>query len=55
MKRNRLIAAVLTTSLILSGCAASEKDKDKKVDEKVSQKERDKSKSKKKEKLKEII
>lgn len=54
MKRNRLIAAVLTTSLILSGCAASEKDKDKKVDEKVSQKERDKSKSKKKEKLKEV-
>lgn len=38
MKRNRLIAAVLTTSLILSGCAASEKDKDKKVDEKASQK-----------------
>lgn len=54
MKRNMLIAAVLTTSLILSGCAASEKDKDKKVDEKVSQKERDKSKSKKKEKLKEV-
>ena len=49
MKRNRLIAAVLTTSLILTGCAASEKNKDKKVDEKASHKERSKSKSKKKE------
>ena len=38
------MTAVLITSLMLSGCAASEKDKDKKVDEKVSQKERDKSK-----------
>lgn len=49
MKRNRLIAAVLTTSLILSGCAASEKNKDKKVDEKASHKERGKSETKKKE------
>ena len=54
MKRNRLIAAVLTTSLILSGCAASEKNKDKKPNEKVSQSERSKSKSKKEEKLKEV-
>ena len=49
MKRNRLIAAVLTISLILSGCAASEKDKDKKIDEKASHKERDESETKKKE------
>ena len=49
MKRNRLIAAVLTTSLILPGCAASEKNKDKKVDEKASHKERGKSETKKKE------
>ena len=41
--------AVLITSLMLSGCAASEKNKDKKADEKVSHKEQDKSKSKKKE------
>ena len=34
---------------MLSGCAASEKNKDKKADEKISQKERSKSKSKKKE------
>lgn len=54
MKRNRLITAILITSLILSGCAASEKNKDKKADEKVSQKERSKSKSKKEEKLKEF-
>ena len=53
MKRNKLIAAVLTTSLMLSGCAASEKNKDKKADEKISQKERSKSKSKKKEVRKE--
>lgn len=46
--------AILITSLILSGCAASEKKKDKKADEKVSQKERSKSKSKKEEKLKEV-
>lgn len=45
---------MLITSLMLSGCAASEKNKDKKADEKVSQKERSKSKSKKKEKLKEV-
>lgn len=49
MKRNRLMIAILITSLILSGCAASEKNKDKKADEKISQKERSKSKSKKKE------
>lgn len=49
MKRNRLMIAVLITSLILSGCAASEKNKDKKVDEKVFYKEQDKSESKKKE------
>ena len=49
MKRNRLIAAVLTISLILSGCASSEKDKDKKIDEKASHKERDESETKKKE------
>ena len=49
MKRNRLMTAILITSLILSGCAASKNDNDKKVDEKVSHKERDKSKSKKKE------
>lgn len=41
--------AVLITSLMLSGCAASEKNKDKKADEKVSHKEQDKSESKKKE------
>ena len=34
---------------MLSGCAASEKNKDKKADEKVSHKEQDKSESKKKE------
>lgn len=49
MKRNRLMIAILITSLILSGCAASEKNKDKKADEKISQKEQSKSKSKKKE------
>lgn len=49
MKRNRLMIAVLITSLMLSGCAASEKNKDKKADEKVSHKEQDKSESKKKE------
>ena len=49
MKRNRLMTAVLITSLMLSGCVASKNDNDKKVDEKVSHKERDKSKSKKKE------
>lgn len=49
MKRNRLMIAILITSLILSGCAASEKNKDKKADEKVSHKEQDKSESKKKE------
>ena len=49
MKRNRLMTAILITSLMLSGCAASEKNKDKKADEKISQKERSKSKSKKKE------
>ena len=54
MKRNRLMTAILTTSLILSGCAASEKNKDKKPNEKVSQSERSKSKSKKEEKLKEV-
>ena len=43
------MTAILITSLILSGCAASKNDNDKKVDEKVSHKERDKSKSKKKE------
>lgn len=48
------MTAMLITSLMLSGCAASEKNKDKKADEKVSQKERSKSKSKKKEKLKEV-
>ena len=41
--------AVLITSLMLSGCSASEKNKDKKADEKVSHKEQDKSESKKKE------
>lgn len=41
------MTAILITSLILSGCAASKNDNDKKVDEKVSHKERDKSKSKK--------
>ena len=49
MKRNRLMIAVLITSLMLSGCTASEKNKDKKADEKVSHKEQDKSESKKKE------
>ena len=49
MKRNRLMTAILITPLMLSGCAASEKNKDKKADEKISQKERSKSKSKKKE------
>lgn len=49
MKRNRLMIAVLITSLMLSGCSASEKNKDKKADEKVSHKEQDKSESKKKE------
>ena len=49
MKRNKLIAAVLTTSLMLSGCAASKNDNDKKVDEKASHKERDESETKKKE------
>ena len=39
------MTAILITSLILSGCAASKNDNDKKV----SHKERDKSKSKKKE------
>ena len=39
------MTAILITSLILSGCAASKNDNDKKVDEKVSHKERDKSKS----------
>ena len=34
---------------MLSGCTASEKNKDKKADEKVSHKEQDKSESKKKE------
>lgn len=43
------MTAILITSLMLSGCAASEKNKDKKADEKISQKERSKSKSKKKE------
>ena len=42
MKRNRLMTAILITSLILSGCAASKNDNDKKVDEKVSHKEQDK-------------
>lgn len=41
------MTAILITSLMLSGCAASEKNKDKKADEKISQKERSKSKSKK--------
>lgn len=49
MKRNRLMTAVLITSLMLSGCAASEKNKDKKAGEKVSHKEQNKSESKKKE------
>ena len=35
MKRNRLMTAILITSLILSGCAASKNDNDKKVDEKT--------------------
>lgn len=43
------MTAVLITSLMLSGCASSEKNKDKKAGEKVSHKKQDKSKSKKKE------
>lgn len=49
MKRNRIIVAVLATTLMLSGCAVSNKDTKEKTDEKVSVKKRDKSKSKKKE------
>ena len=49
MKRNRIIVAVLATTLMLSGCTVSNKDANKKSGEKVSVKNQDKSKSKKKE------
>lgn len=49
MKRNRIIFAVLATTLMLSGCTVSNKDTKEKMDEKVSVKKQDKSKSKKKE------
>lgn len=57
MKRNRIVVAILATTLMLSGCTVSNKDTKEKTDEKVSVKKQDKSKSKKKEtekKLKEV-
>ena len=54
MKRSRIIVAVLATTLMLSGCAVSNKDTKEKTDEKVSLKKQDKFKSKKKDAKKKV-